>query len=96
MIDKKIVEYVASLARVDISEEEKEFFLPQFSKILEYIDQLKKVDVQRVAPMRGALRQENVLREDEIIESPKEIRENILANAPLREGEYFKVPKVIE
>lgn len=94
MVDKKIVEHVAHLARIDISEEEKEFLVPQLSKILDYIDKLKECKVEAVEPMRGLHLENNILRSDEV--RPSSTHNEILKNAPGREGNYFKIPKVIE
>ena len=94
MVDKKTVEYVAKLARINITSEQKEFLRDQLSKILDYIDKLKEVDVDGVSPMRGLHIKKNIFREDK--KHPFEDREIILENAPLREKDYFKIPKVID
>lgn len=94
MVDKKIVEYVAHLARIKVTEEEKEFLGHQLSKILEHIDTLKEVNVENVMPLRSPHLERNVLRKDEV--KPSGAREEILKNAPSREGDYFKIPKVLE
>ncbi|MDP2922202.1 MAG: Asp-tRNA(Asn)/Glu-tRNA(Gln) amidotransferase subunit GatC [Candidatus Omnitrophota bacterium] len=94
MVDKEIVEYVANLARIQVSEEEKEFLSGQLSKILGYIDKLKELDVEKVEPMRGLHLEKNIFRKDEVRISG--LNEDILKNAPSREGDYFKVPKIIE
>ena len=94
MIDKKEVEYVAKLAKIEISEEEKKFLGKQLSKILDYIDKLKELKVEDVEPMREVGESQDVLREDQVKTSGA--KEDILDNAPLREGDYFKIPKVIE
>jgi len=94
MIDKKIVEYIAQLARVKIDEEEKEFLGVQLSKILGYIDKLKELNVENITPTRGAFFENNVVREDTVVDSQR--REYILKNAPETSDRYFKIPKVIE
>lgn len=81
MIDKKVVEHIAHLARVEINEEEKGFLGQQLSQILGYIDQLRELDVDGVDPYRGVFSQENVLREDKV--SPFSDRDSIIANMPL-------------
>ena len=60
MVDKKIVDYVANLARIEISPQEKDELAPQLSKILDYIDKLKELEVSNVEPTRGALTEENI------------------------------------
>lgn len=94
MVDKKTVEYVAHLARIAISEEEKQSLVPQLSKILEYIDVLKKVDIDSVEPMSSLLTENNILRPDEA--TKKDFWRDILRNAPSCENNHFKIPKVIE
>jgi len=94
MVDKKIVEYVANLAKIRITESQRDYLGTQLTKIIEYIDKLRKLDVEGIEPMRGLHTQRNVFREDKA--EPSESRDGILNNAPLREGDYFKIPKVIE
>jgi len=94
MVDKKEVEYVANLARIDIREEEKSRFANELSRILGYIDKLKELNVESIQPTRGAFTEENVLREDKAEE--KDYSADILKNAPDSEDNHFKVPKVIQ
>lgn len=94
MIDKKVVEYIAQLARVDVTEEEKEFLETQLSKILGYIDKLKELNVEGVSPARGAFFEDNVVREDKAVK--RQSQNDILKNAPQVFDSYFKIPKVIE
>ena len=88
------VEYVANLARLEISDEEKEKFTSQLNDILLYIDKLNKLDTEGVAPMSHAIALTNAFREDKIADSLG--TEKSLANAPDARGEFFRVPKVIE
>ena len=94
MVDKKIVEYVAKLAKIQISEEEKSSLGAELSKILDYIDKLKTVDAEGALPMRGLHAKRNVFRADK--SRPSSYKDKILNNAPATEGDYFKIPKVIE
>ena len=94
MVDKKIVEYVANLARIKVSEEEKEFLSDQLSKILSYVDKLKELNVEKAEPLRGLHLENNIFRPDEVKAS--NLTDEILKNAPQKEGNYFKIPKVIE
>ena len=94
MVDKKIVEHVAQLARIDITDQEKARLAPELSTILDYIDQLKTLDVTRVSPTRGAVTQVNIFRQDSARVSAS--RDAILKNAPAQEDNYFKIPKVLE
>ncbi|HIE35826.1 MAG TPA: Asp-tRNA(Asn)/Glu-tRNA(Gln) amidotransferase subunit GatC [Candidatus Omnitrophica bacterium] len=94
MVDKKIVEYVAQLARVKISEEEKEKLTSQLSRILDYIDKLKELDVESVSPLRGPHLEKIVLRKDQV--KPFSFQKEILNNVPSQEDGFFKISKVIE
>ncbi len=94
MIDKKIVEYISNLARVEVSEEEKGFLGEQLSQIIDYVDKLRELDVEGISPYRGIFSQDNALREDDVRVSPA--REAILKNAPSESDGFFKIPKVIE
>ena len=88
------VENVARLARLALTPAEKELFAGQLGHILEHMDQLKKLDTSRVPPTSHVLGFTNVFREDEPVPFAKAAA--LLANAPGREGGFFKVPKVIE
>jgi aspartyl-tRNA(Asn)/glutamyl-tRNA(Gln) amidotransferase subunit C len=93
MVDKKTVEYVAQLARIDILESQKQYLAEQLSSIIEYIDNLKELDVSGIEPLRELHTTHNIFRNDTSL--PSACREKILQNAPVREEDYFKIPKVI-
>jgi len=88
------VEYVAKLARLEVTEAEQEKFTAQLNDILLYIDQLNELDTKGVAPMSHAIAVTNAFREDKIAESLG--TQKALANAPDARGEFFRVPKVID
>jgi aspartyl-tRNA(Asn)/glutamyl-tRNA(Gln) amidotransferase subunit C len=88
------VEYVAHLARLEITPQEKEKFTAQLNDILLYIDKLNELDTKGVEPMSHAIGVTNAFREDKVAESIG--TEKTLANAPDARGELFRVPKVIE
>jgi aspartyl-tRNA(Asn)/glutamyl-tRNA(Gln) amidotransferase subunit C len=88
------VEYVAHLARLEITPQEKEKFTAQLNDILLYIDKLNELDTKGVEPMSHAIGVTNAFREDKVVESIG--MEKTLANAPDGRGEFFRVPKVIE
>lgn len=94
MEDKNIVDYVANLTRINLSSQERVSIGNQLLRILDYISKLRELDVKDVEPMRGLHLDNNVFRKDNSMVSP--CREGILKNAPLREGNYFKILKVIE
>ena len=94
MITKEQVEHVAKLARLDLTEQEKELYTKQLSQILDYIDQLNKVSTEGVEPMYQPIPIVNVMRED-ILKKEFE-REALLKNAPHEEFGFFRVPKIGE
>jgi len=92
LITVKEVEHAAKLARLELCEEEKEKYTEQFSKILDYFNQLKEVNTEDVEPMAHVFPVKNVFRDDKAEVSS--IRTEILKNAPLEEDGFFKVPKI--
>lgn len=92
-IDKKVVEHVALLARLQLSEEEKEQYTDQLNAILGYMEKLNKLDTTQVPPTAHVLPLKNVYRED--IARPSMDREKVVANAPQEEDGQFKVPKIV-
>jgi aspartyl-tRNA(Asn)/glutamyl-tRNA(Gln) amidotransferase subunit C len=93
MIDRDQIRKVALLARLALTEAEEEQFATQLSNILDYFEQLNELDVTDVLPTTRAIDVSNVVRADTLIRDPN--REAILDNAPQRDGEFFKVPKII-
>ena len=92
-VSKTEVEKIADLARLHISENDKEKYTVQLNMILEYMDQLNKVDTSDVEPLSHPFELTNIFREDEV--QPSLPVEEALKNAPDKSGNYFKVPKVI-
>jgi len=93
MIDKEQVRKVAHLARLELTPEEEEQFTTQLSSILDYFEQLSELDVSDVQPTTRAIDVSNVTRADNLQPYPE--REAILNGAPAQEGEFFKVPKIL-
>ncbi|MBD1869729.1 Asp-tRNA(Asn)/Glu-tRNA(Gln) amidotransferase subunit GatC [Oculatella sp. FACHB-28] len=93
MIDREQVQKVAHLARLNLTSEEETQFTGQLSDILEYFEQLSELDTSEVAPTTRAIDMSNVSRPDQL--QPCEDREIILESAPDRDGEFFKVPKIV-
>ena len=93
-LSKDEVEHVAKLARLEMTEAEKEAFSRELSSILTYIEQLKSWDTAGVEPTATVLDQANVFRADEV--KPSLPVETVLSNAPEAEDGYFKVPKILE
>lgn len=93
MIDREQVRKVANLARLELTAEEEEQFTLQLGSILEYVEQLGELDVSNVPPTTRAIDLSNVTREDKL--QPYPDREAILRSAPQQEGDFFKVPKIL-
>lgn len=92
-IDRAQVHKVAHLARLALTESEEEQFTTQLNDILGYVEQLNELDVTDVEPTTRAIEVINVTRVDQL--QPCAEREAILDGAPDRDGEFFKVPKII-
>lgn len=93
-ISRQDVEKVALLARLQVTDGEKDLFAKQLSQILTHVEQLKRYDTAGVEPTTTVMGQVNVFREDVV--RPSLPAEKALANAPEREGDGFGVPKIIE
>jgi aspartyl-tRNA(Asn)/glutamyl-tRNA(Gln) amidotransferase subunit C len=91
---KMDIEKVARLARLELSEEEKETFGNQLEQILTYMEQLNRLDTTGVEPTSHAIPIYNVFRDDEV--KPSLSQEEVLAIAPDEEDGHFRVPRIIE
>ncbi|MBI2218918.1 MAG: Asp-tRNA(Asn)/Glu-tRNA(Gln) amidotransferase subunit GatC [Candidatus Rokubacteria bacterium] len=94
MISRQDVEHVARLARLALTDAEKERMEAELSSILEYIDKLRALDVEGVEPTSHAVPLVNVMRDDEV--RPCLPAGAMLANAPDRAGDSVRVPRIIE
>ena len=94
MIDRQDVEHVARLTRLSLTEAELERMREQLNSILAHLDTLRRVDTTGVEPTSHAVDLVNVMRED--VEEPCFPQDAMLANAPDRSGELFRVPRIIE
>ncbi len=92
-LTKEQVEHIAVLARLKLSPNEIEKFTHELTVILEYVDQLKSVNTDGVEPQEQFISAQNVFRNDLV--RPSLSREEALANAPDKDDEFFRVPKVI-
>jgi aspartyl-tRNA(Asn)/glutamyl-tRNA(Gln) amidotransferase subunit C len=88
------VKYVAHLARLQLSEDEQSKLAAQLGRILEYVEQLKKLDVTNVPPTAHAVPMSNVFRKDEARPSGDNAR--YLKNAPKAARGLFIMPKIVE
>ena len=93
-ISKEEIEHIALLARLSLSEEEKELFGTQLSSILDYMEKLNELDTKNIEPTSHVLSLNNVMRDD--ISTPSIPREDALMNAPSGTEKLYKVPKIIE
>jgi len=93
-IDEPQVRKVARLSRLELTEAEVEEFTGQLSAILDYVEKMNELDTANVEPLAHCLPISNVFRADSVKESLG--TEKTLANAPQRDGEFFKVPKILD
>ncbi len=91
---KMDIEKVARLARLELSEEDREIFGNQLEQVLTYMEQLNRLDTTGVDPTSHAIPIYNVFREDEI--KPSVAQEEVLSIAPDEEEGHFKVPRIID
>jgi aspartyl-tRNA(Asn)/glutamyl-tRNA(Gln) amidotransferase subunit C len=93
-ITRSDVEHVAALARLHLTDDELDRMQTQLSRILEAIETLRDVDTSHVGPTASVIGLENVMRDDGV--RPGLTREAALANAPLRDDPFLRVPTVLE
>ncbi len=93
-IDRAAVDHIARLARLDLSEAERERMRVELDQILGHAERIQALDLDSVPPTSHSIPLNNVLRADEVRGSLSQ--EEALANAPAREQGRFKVPRIIE
>jgi len=93
-IDQAQVRKVAKLSRLELTEAEVEEFTGQLSAILDYMEKMNELDTTNVEPLAHCLPISNVFRDDCVKESLG--TEKTLSNAPQRDGQFFKVPKILD
>jgi aspartyl-tRNA(Asn)/glutamyl-tRNA(Gln) amidotransferase subunit C len=93
-ITKEEVEHVAKLARLELSEQNKEKLTDQLSNILTYVEKMSEIDTKGVEPTSHVMDINNVMRDDVPIESLPQ--EKAIGNAPDKAIGHYKVPKIIE
>ena len=87
------VRKVAKLARLDLADEKIATYTNQLESILDYVSQLQAVDTTDVPPTTRAVEVVNVTRDDGV--TPTNVREDILNQAPQREQDFYRVPKIL-
>ena len=88
------VRHVALLTRIRLTEQEVELYRSQMDDILEHFQTLQELDTGQVAPTSHSVPLDTVMRDDET--KPCLDKEDVLSNAPRREGDYFRVKAVLE
>jgi len=91
-VDEKLVKEIASLARLDLTEEETAMFVSQFKDILDYVSILNEVDTENVPPAYLSSSNQNVPREDVV--EPSVPTDEFLSNAPQSKDNYVVIPRV--
>jgi len=92
-ISSSDVRKVAQLARLELPDDQIEMYTEQLEDILSYVDHLQEIDTQNVPPTTRAVEVVNAMREDSV--DVKCSREDILNQAPHREGDFFRVPRIL-
>ncbi|MDO8746506.1 MAG: Asp-tRNA(Asn)/Glu-tRNA(Gln) amidotransferase subunit GatC [Thermodesulfovibrionales bacterium] len=88
------VEYISKLARLSVSEKEREAFSAQLQGILSYMEKLNELDTKDVEPTSHVVSLSNVMRDD--VQRDSISREDALANAPDHTDKFYRVPRIIE
>jgi len=94
IITDEIIDYVSILAKLELSDEEKQAAKNDMSRMLDYIDQLNELDTDGVEPMSHVFPVNNVFREDVV--TNQDNKEQVLANAPKQKDGQYQVPKTVE
>lgn len=93
-VDRGAVDHVARLARLDLSDAERERMSVELTHILEHAERIQALDLDGVEPTSQAVPLKNVMRKDDV--TPSLTQDEALANAPEVEDGRFKVPRIIE
>lgn len=92
-INEQLIDQLAHLARLEFESQEKQKILNDLNRILDYIELLNELDTTNIEPLIYLSPNQNILREDIVIETLK--KEDALNNAPKKDSDYIRVPKVI-
>ncbi|GFO97446.1 aspartyl/glutamyl-trNA amidotransferase subunit C [groundwater metagenome] len=96
MITRKDLEHIGWLARLELSENDKEKYTPRLNSVLDYFSELDEVDTEGVEPTYHVLALSNVFREDEVsIPASSLSQEEALSNAPKKQDGFFKAPRMM-
>ncbi|MGD9487047.1 MAG: Asp-tRNA(Asn)/Glu-tRNA(Gln) amidotransferase subunit GatC [Calditrichaceae bacterium] len=92
-VSSQEVEKIAHLARLTLTEDEKQKFTGQINQILDYVEKLDELDTENVEPLSHSQDITNVFREDVLGKSLSQ--DKALENAPAKTDKFFRVPKVV-
>lgn len=98
-LNKKTLEYLAGLGRIEIKEKDEEKLLKDIKEILGYFEQLKEVDTENIEPLAGGTIEKNVFRKDEELTETKNLKlktQNTTEQFPEKENGFLKIPPVFE
>ena len=93
-IDNELVDKLAELSKLEFDEQGKEAIKKDLQKILNLVEKLEEIDVEGIEPLIYMTDEKNVLRKDLVKDTVT--KDEALFNAPQRDSDYFKVPKVIK
>lgn len=93
-IDRELLNKTAHLARLEFDENTAEDMMADMTKIITWVEKLNEVNTDNIAPLTTMSHEVNVLRNDEV--KPHLSHERALRNAPKKDSDYFRVPKVLE
>jgi aspartyl-tRNA(Asn)/glutamyl-tRNA(Gln) amidotransferase subunit C len=93
-IDRSLLDKIAHLSRLEFDEKDAEKMMQDMTAIVEWVEKLKEVDTEGIEPLTTMSHEINALREDEVKEHLS--HERALKNAPKKDSDYFRVPKVLE
>lgn len=93
-IDNKMIDHLAHLSRLEFEKEAKDEIIRDLNNILSFVEKLNELDTENVEPLIYMTDEYNVMREDEVVISLTQ--QEALKNAPKKDSDYFKVPKVLE
>jgi len=93
-IDDKLIDYIATLSQLQLSESEKQLYEQDLTNILNHMEKLNELDTDNVPEMTHPIKMSNVFRDDVVTNEDR--RSEMLRNAPDSKGDYFKVLKTVE
>ncbi|MDI6591758.1 MAG: Asp-tRNA(Asn)/Glu-tRNA(Gln) amidotransferase subunit GatC [Patescibacteria group bacterium] len=96
MISKQEVKHIAKLARLGLTGKEIEKFQRELSRILDYIEKLKEVDVSKVEPYIHPIKMENIMRKDQAKEKEIEMKKKLIEMAPEKKKGYLKTKSILK